>query len=79
VITVETTSRWATSSLLRKLRGHDVYAVQIGAAHWLVRSSQPVDGAGVAAVRELVEQWARDEGMPLPTLHVGDSAGLIAQ
>lgn len=72
VVTVETTSRWETSSLLRKLRGHDVYAVQLDRSRWLVRSPVRSGAGGVERIEELVAEWARDEGMSPPAVRVGD-------
>jgi hypothetical protein len=77
MVTIETASRWETSSLLRKLRGHDVYAIQICRAHWLVRSSLAA-GAGAAAIEELVAEWALEEGMPVPVVHEGEGPRLGA-
>lgn len=72
VVTVETTSRWQTSSLLRKLRGHDVYALQLDRSRWLVRSPVRRGAGGVELIEELVAEWAREEGMAAPAVRVGD-------
>jgi hypothetical protein len=68
-VTVETRTRWETSSLLRKLRGHRAHAIQVGRHRWLVRS--PVGlSASVAELEEIVSKWAAEEGTDLPALHV---------
>jgi hypothetical protein len=72
VITVETTSRWETTSLLRKLRGCRAYAVQLEHGRWLVRSG-PEDGVhDAAAVQALIAEWALEEGAQARALRVGD-------
>lgn len=69
VVTVETSSRWETSSLMRKLRGHSPYAVQVGQAHWLVRGFVGESPASVAEIEKLLSEWAAEEGTRPPILH----------
>ena len=60
--TIETSTRWETTSLLRKLRSHGAYAIQIDQAQWLVRTR----GGNAEAVRGeielLVAEWAAEVG-----------------
>jgi hypothetical protein len=70
VVTVETTSQWHTSSLLRKLTDCGAYAIQVDHGHWLVRGS--LARRTVEDYERLVGEWAREEGAPLPGLIVGD-------
>jgi hypothetical protein len=72
VVTVETTSRSETSSLLRKLRAHHVYAIQVERSRWLVRSPVRTSGDGVELIEELVAEWAREEGMSAPAVRIED-------
>lgn len=72
VITVETISRWETSSLLRKLRGCGAYAVQLEHGRWLVRSVPDETTQSSAAVQALIAEWAREEGTQTRALRVGD-------
>jgi hypothetical protein len=70
IATVETTTRWETLSLLRKLRGHDAYAIQVGPDHWLVRSPVGTSARTIARVEELVSEWAAEEGTALPAIQL---------
>ena len=70
IATVETTTRWETLSLLRKLRGHDAYAIQVGPRHWLVRSPVGTTAHTFAQVEELVSEWAAEEGAALPAIQL---------
>jgi hypothetical protein len=73
-VSVETCSRWETRSLLRKLRGHSPYAIDLGRGRWIVGSSS-VSGAQVAQIEHLVTEWAREEGTERPLVLVGKRAG----
>lgn len=72
LITVETLSRWETSSLLRKLRGCRAYAVQLEHGKWLVRSVPDAATMDSAAVQALIGEWAREEGTQTRAVQVGD-------
>jgi hypothetical protein len=72
VITIETASRWETSSLLRKLRGCRAYAVQLEQGRWLVRSVPDETTMDSAAVQALITEWAREEGTQTRAVRVGD-------
>ena len=72
VITIETLSRWETSSLLRKLRGCRAYAVQLEHGRWLVRSVPDESSLDAAAVQALITEWAREEGTQTRAVRVGD-------
>ena len=72
VITVETMSRWETSSLLRKLRGCRAYAVQLEQGRWLVRSVPDEATQSSETVQGLIAEWAREEGAQTRALRVGD-------
>jgi hypothetical protein len=65
LLRVETTSRWETSSLLRKLHARNAYAVQLAPARWLVLSPIAVDDRG--ELEALVAEWAAEEGAVWPT------------
>jgi hypothetical protein len=75
-LTVETTTRWETSSLLRKLRGHHAYAIQVGREQWLVRSPVDASSPNVSELEAIVSQWAAEEGTPPRRLHL-DSGHLL--
>jgi hypothetical protein len=72
LVTVETSSRRETSSLLRKLRGSGAYAIQLDGQHWLVRGS--LARLTLADYEQLVGEWAFEEGTPVPAIVVGDGA-----
>ena len=72
VITVETLSRWETSSLLRKLRGCGAYAVQHEHGRWLVRSVPDEASRDSAAVQALIAEWALEEGAQARVLRVAN-------
>ena len=68
-VTVETSSQWETSSLLRKLRGHSAYAVQVEQERWFVCSLPARSHPSVAALQALIDEWAEEEGArPLAVL-----------
>lgn len=69
VVTVETTSRWEMSSLLRKLRGHSAYAIQVEPDLWLVLS--PIPASGRAEIDALVTEWAKEERLLWPPGRAG--------
>ena len=77
VVTVETTTRWETTSLLRKLRGHSPYAIQLGQGRWVVRSAHVPTPQALEEIELLVGEWAVEEGTPPPVVHVGE-AGMPA-
>ena len=60
--TIETSTRRETTSLLRKLRGHGAYAIQIDQAQWLVRTGKGDAEAGRGEIERLVAEWAVEEG-----------------
>ena len=72
-VTIETSSQWQTSSLLRKLRGSGAYAIQVDHSHWLVRGS--LARVTLADFEQLVGEWAFEEGTPVPIVIVGDGLG----
>jgi hypothetical protein len=72
LITVETTSRWETSSLLRKLHGCRAYAVQLDQGRWLVRSLPDEATRDAEAVQALIAEWALEEGAQARACRVGD-------
>jgi hypothetical protein len=72
-ITVETSSQWETSSLLRKLRGSGAYSIQLDHRHWLVRGS--LARVSLADFEQLVGEWASEQGMSVPAVLLGDGAG----
>jgi hypothetical protein len=72
-VTVETGSQWETSSLLRKLRGHSAYAVQLEHDRWLVCSLPARAHPSVAALRALIEEWAEEEGTQPLAVRVGEA------
>jgi hypothetical protein len=76
VVTVETHSRWETTSLLRKLRGHNPYAIQLGHGHWVVRSSRASTAQALAEIEELVTEWALEEGAQPRVVHVADAVAV---
>jgi predicted Ser/Thr protein kinase len=73
VVTVETTTRSETTSLLRKLRGHKAYAIQIAHAHWLVRSVAGSADEALAEIEALIAQWADEEGTTPTVVVAGDA------
>ncbi|NUT56206.1 MAG: hypothetical protein HOQ03_09515 [Thermoleophilia bacterium] len=73
VVTVETQSRWETSSLLHKLRGCGAYAIQLEHGRWLVRSVADESKIGTAAIQLLIAEWAREEGAHPRAIRVGDA------
>jgi hypothetical protein len=70
-VTVETSSQWETSSLLRKLRGHSAYAVQVELDRWLVCSLPARSHPSVDALQALIDEWA-EEGARQLAVRVGD-------
>lgn len=72
-VTVETGSQWETSSLLRKLRGHSAYAVQVEQDRWLVCSLPARDQPSVAALQALIDEWAEEEGTRPLAVRFGDA------
>jgi hypothetical protein len=62
-VSVVTHSRSETTSLLRKLRGHGPYAIQLGQAHWVVRSSRIPSAQALEEIERLVAEWAVEEGV----------------
>lgn len=72
-VTVETGSQWETSSLLRKLRGHSAYAIQIEHQRWLVCSLPARAHPSVAALQALIDEWAEEEGTRPLSIRVGDA------
>lgn len=72
LVTVETSSQWETSSLLRKLRGSGAYAIQLDHEHWIVRGS--LTRLTVADYEQLVGEWASEMGTAVPLVLVGDDA-----
>lgn len=70
LVTVETSSQWETSSLLRKLRGSGAYAIQLDHQHWLVRGS--LARRTVADYEQIVGEWASEVGTAVPVVFVGD-------
>lgn len=73
VVTVETSNRWETSSLLRKLRGCNAYAIQLDHGRWLVRTVPEGAKHGNAALQVLIAEWAREEGVHPRAIQVGDA------
>jgi hypothetical protein len=71
-VTVETSSQWETSSLLRKLRGHSAYAVQVEHDRWLVCSLPARSHPSVDALQALIDEWAEEEGARPLAVRVGD-------
>ena len=71
-VTVETSTQWETSSLLRKLRGHSAYAVQVEHDRWLVCSLPARAHPSVAALEALIDEWAEEEGTRPLAVRVGD-------
>jgi hypothetical protein len=71
-VTVETSSQWETSSLLRKLRGHSAYAVQVEHDRWLVCSLPARSHPSVDALQALINEWAEEEGARPLAVRVGD-------
>jgi hypothetical protein len=63
MVTVETRTRWETTSLLRKLRGHGAYAIQLDHAHWLVRTGDGDTKAFRGDIERLVAEWGTEEGL----------------
>jgi hypothetical protein len=72
-VTVETGTQWETSSLLRKLRGHSAYAVQVELDRWLVCSLPARAHPSVAALQALIDEWAEEEGTRPLAVRVGDA------
>ena len=70
-VTVETSSQWETSSLLRKLRGHSAYAVQVEQERWFVCSLPARAHPSVAALQALIDEWAEEEGARPLAVRVG--------
>ena len=70
-VTVETSSQWETSSLLRKLRGHIAYAVQVEQERWFVCSLPARAHPSVAALQALIDEWAEEEGARPLAVRVG--------
>jgi hypothetical protein len=73
VLTVETANRSETSSLLRKLRGCNAYAIQLDHGGWLVRTVPDESKLGTAALQVLIAEWAREEGIRPRAIQVGDA------
>lgn len=73
VVTVETSTRWQTTSLLRKLRAHRAYAIQVDHAHWLVRSVSGSKDETLAEIEALISQWADEEGTKPLFVVAGDT------
>jgi len=71
-VTVEIGSQWETSSLLRKLRGHSAYAVQVEHDRWLVCSLPAESRPSVAALQALIDEWAEEEGTRPLAVRVGE-------
>ena len=72
-VTIETNTRWETTSLLRKLRGHGAYAIQLDQARWLVRMG-PGDGGLRGEIDRLVAEWAAEEGLAPHVAWAGDGS-----
>jgi hypothetical protein len=60
--TIETSTRWETTSLLQKLRSHGAYAIQIDQAQWLVRTGEGNAEAVRGEIERLVAEWAAEVG-----------------
>lgn len=73
-VTVETHSRWETSSLLRKLRGRAAYAVQLDQRTWVVRSVGSDSVRALAEMEALVAEWAHEEGTRVPVVYLEQHA-----
>ena len=71
-VTVETGSQWETSSLLRKLRGHSAYAVQVEHDRWLVCSLPARANPSLAALQKLIDEWAEEEGARPLAVRIGE-------
>ena len=71
-VTVETSTQWETSSLLRKLQGHSAYAVQVEHDRWLVCSLPARGHRSVDALQALIDEWAEEEGTRPVAVSVGD-------
>jgi len=72
-VTVETTNRWETSSLLRKLRGCNAYAIQLDHGRWLVRTTPDGSEDRAAELQVLIAEWAQEEDVRPRAIRVGDA------
>lgn len=71
-IAIETESRWDAMELLRRLRTHHSYLVQLGETRWkvCVRPERDVDGI-LPEVLTAVEEWATERHVE-SVVHVGE-------